>query len=121
MEEIIVTFISRAILRCLDHVQLDTPCPVGLLCSSDQLVAEAATYTTRNTRKRGKSMPQWDSKLHSQQSSGLRPTPPESVPVYIASVNTNVNTLSYSNTFWCVRFRELYFSHQHVENAEKLL
>jgi len=31
--------------------------PVGPLCTSDQLVAEAATYTTHNKHKRQKSMP----------------------------------------------------------------
>jgi hypothetical protein len=31
--------------------------PVGLLCTSDQLVAEAATYTTHNKHKRWTSMP----------------------------------------------------------------
>jgi hypothetical protein len=43
-------------LRFLDHTQLDKQ-PEGLLWTSDQLVAEAATYTTRNKRKRRTSMP----------------------------------------------------------------
>ena len=40
------------LLRVLDHTQT-----VGLLCVSDQLVAEAASYTTQNKRKRRISMP----------------------------------------------------------------
>jgi hypothetical protein len=34
----------------------DTPHPVGLLCTSDQLVAETSTCTTHSTRKRQASM-----------------------------------------------------------------
>jgi len=41
---------GRLILRFLDHTQLDTH-------PSDQLVAEAATYTAHNKHHKPKSMP----------------------------------------------------------------
>jgi hypothetical protein len=37
--------------------QLDTPQPIELPCTSDQLVPEAATYTTHNKPKRRTPMP----------------------------------------------------------------
>jgi len=44
--------LGALILRFLDHTQLDTHThPVGLLRTSDQLVAEAATYATHNKHK----------------------------------------------------------------------
>ena len=49
-------------LRFLDHTQLHTHThthtpPISLLYRSDQLVAEAATYTTHNIHKRQISTP----------------------------------------------------------------
>ena len=41
----------------LDLIQLDTPHTVELLWMSDQLVAEAATYSTHNRQKRQTTMP----------------------------------------------------------------
>ena len=59
-------------LKFLDHTHTHTY-SVGLLCTSDQPVAEAATYTT-NTRDEHP-CPQRGSNPRYQQSSGLRPTP----------------------------------------------
>jgi hypothetical protein len=38
-------------VQFVDHTQLDTHC-VRVTCKSDQLVADAATYTTHNKHKR---------------------------------------------------------------------
>ena len=52
----------------------DAPQSVGLLWTSDQLVAETSTrqHTTLTTNKTA--MPRWDSNLQSQQASGRRPS-----------------------------------------------
>ena len=55
----------------LDHSQLDTPHPIGLVWTSDRPVAE--TSTAQHTRQT--SVPGRDSNPQSQQSSGHRPTP----------------------------------------------
>jgi hypothetical protein len=47
---------APSLLRFLDHKQLDRH-TVGLLWTSEQLVAETATYTTHNKHKRKTSMP----------------------------------------------------------------
>jgi len=59
--------------RFLDHN--DAPHSVGLLWTSDQLVAETSTWqnTTITTDKHRCQL--WDSKPQSQQASGRRPTP----------------------------------------------
>ena len=49
--------------------------PVGLIWTSDQLVAEASTYKTHNKHKRRTSMPQWDSSPRTQQTSEFGFTP----------------------------------------------
>ena len=56
-----------SLLRFLDHTKLDThthththASAVGLLFTSDQPVAEAATYQTHNKHKRQHPCPQWD-------------------------------------------------------------
>ena len=53
----------------------DAPQLVGLLWTSDQLVAETSTWqhTTFTTNKRP--FPRWDSNPQSQQATGPRPTP----------------------------------------------
>jgi len=53
----------------------DAPHSVGLLWTSDRLVAETSTrqHTTLTTGKH--LCPWWDSKSQSQQASGRRPTP----------------------------------------------
>ena len=53
----------------------DSKQSVGLLWTSDRLVAETSTwqYTTLTTDRHP--CPQWDSNLRSQQASGRRPTP----------------------------------------------
>jgi hypothetical protein len=48
----------------------DVPQSVGLLWTSDQLIAETSTHTTDKHP-----CPQWDSKPQSQQVSGRRPKP----------------------------------------------
>ena len=47
---------AASLLKFLDHTQTHTH-PVGLLRTSDQIVAEAATYTTHNRHKRRTYMP----------------------------------------------------------------
>jgi hypothetical protein len=53
----------------------DAPQSVGLLWTSDQLVAETSTWqhTTHTTDRHP--CPRWDSNLRSQQAKGRRPTP----------------------------------------------
>jgi hypothetical protein len=61
--------------RYLDHTQNDAPQSVGLLWTSDQLVAKTSTWqhTTHTTDKHP--CPRWNSNPRSQQASGRRPTP----------------------------------------------
>ena len=63
---------GTSFLRFLDHTQPHTH-PVGLPWTSDQLEAEAATYTIHNTHNRRRSTR--DSNPQSQKASGRRPTP----------------------------------------------
>jgi hypothetical protein len=42
---------SRSLLRFIDYTELDTHAPGRLLWTSDQLVADAAIYTTHNIRE----------------------------------------------------------------------
>ena len=65
----------NALLRFLDITHNDAPQSVGLLWTSDQLVAETSTWqhTTLTTDKYP--CPRWDSNPQSQQASGRRPTP----------------------------------------------
>jgi len=63
---------ASSFLRFLDHN--DAPQSVGLLWSSDQLVAETSTWqhTTLTTNKHP--YPRLDSNTRSQQARGRRPT-----------------------------------------------
>ena len=63
------------ILEVFYNTHNDVPQSVGLLWTSDQLVAETSTWqhTTLTTDKHP--CPRWDSKSRSQQASGRRPTP----------------------------------------------
>jgi len=65
--------IASSFLRFLDNTQ-DAPQSVGLLWTSDQLVADTSTWqhTTLTTDKYP--CPPWDSNPRSQQASGRRPT-----------------------------------------------
>ena len=66
---------ASSFLRFLEHTHNDAPQSVGLLWTSDQLVAETSTlqHTTLTTDKHP--CPRWDSNPRSQQASGRRPTP----------------------------------------------
>ena len=66
---------ASSFLRFLDHIHNNVPQSVGLLWTSDQLVAETSTWlhTTLTTDKHP--CPWWDSNLWSQQASGRIPTP----------------------------------------------
>jgi len=65
---------ASSFLRFLDHTHNDALQSVGLLWTSDQLVAKASTWqhTTFTTDKHP--CPRWDSNRQSQQASGRRPT-----------------------------------------------
>ena len=65
---------TASVLQLPDHTQIDMQ-PVGLLWTSDQLVAEAAAY--KNTKNIREEIPftQRDSNQQSQQASGRRHTP----------------------------------------------
>ena len=64
---------EHVFLMFLDHTHNDAPQSVGLLWTSDQLVAETSTcqHTTLTTDKY--LCPWWDSNPRSQQVSGRRP------------------------------------------------
>jgi hypothetical protein len=66
-------YMERLFLIFLDHTHNDAPQSVGLLWTSDQLVAETSTWqhTTLTTNKYP--CPWWDSNPLSQQVSGRRP------------------------------------------------
>ena len=67
-------------VEVFDRIKLDTHTTVGLLCISDQLVAQAATTQhTTNTRDE-KLRPRPDSNPRSQQSNGSRSTPQTAWP-----------------------------------------
>jgi hypothetical protein len=65
--------LGRLFVWFLDHTQTHTH-PVGLLRTCDKLVAETATYTTRNTHNRTP-MAQRSSKPRFQRSGCRRPKP----------------------------------------------
>jgi len=53
----------------------DAPQPVGLLCTSDQLVAETSTWQHKTLATDKHPCPRCDSKPQPQQARGCRPTP----------------------------------------------
>ena len=68
--------LGRLIVEVSHHTQLERhKDPVGLLWTGDQIVIEAATYTTDEPP-----CPQRDSKLQSQQPRGCRPAPQTARP-----------------------------------------
>jgi len=54
---------------------------VGLLWTSDQLVAETSTIQHKTPTTDRHQRPQWKSNLQSQQASGRRPTPKTALPL----------------------------------------
>jgi hypothetical protein len=66
---------ASSFLRFLDHTHNDAPQSVGLLWTSNQLVAETSTWQHPTLTKNKHLCPRWDSKPRSQQASGRRPTP----------------------------------------------
>ena len=66
---------GASLFRFLHHTQLGHTHRAGLLWTSDQPVAQAATYTTHNKQNRRTSMPQPDSNPRSQPPSSCRPKP----------------------------------------------
>ena len=68
----IYIYLERIFLMFLDHTHNDAAQSVGLLWTSDQLVAETSTWkhTTLATDKYP--CPRWDSNPRSQQASGRR-------------------------------------------------
>ena len=74
---------ASSFTRFLDHN--DAPQSVGLLWTSDRLVAETSTWQhTTCTDKHP--CPRWDSNPQSQQASGCRPTPQTAQPLEPANV-----------------------------------
>jgi len=53
----------------------DAPHSVGLLRTSDQLVAKTSTWRHTTFTADSRPCPRWDSKPQAQQASGRRPTP----------------------------------------------
>jgi hypothetical protein len=75
----------------LIHDVYDAPQSVGLLCTSDQLLAETS-LTTHNNQNNA-SMPGWDSNPQSQQAGGRRPTPLTARPLIRRNIKRNVDYL----------------------------
>ena len=65
---------ASSFTRFLDQHN-DAPQSVGLLWTSDQLVAEASTWQHTTFTRNRHPCPRWDSNPQSQQTSGRRPTP----------------------------------------------
>ena len=79
----------------------DAPQSIGLLWTSDQLVAETSTWqhTTLTTDRHP--CPRWDSNPQSQQTSGRRPTPWTARPLRPAMITLTITVIINSCFNYC--------------------